>query len=71
MVRGDSMSSVWYRSGDILAVKRTPNASDGDTVVARISTNITRKCFHRPSEDPVEPRSTARFAHRTLLAHGG
>ena len=29
VIRGDSMSSVGYQSGDIVAVKRTPNASEG------------------------------------------
>ena len=56
VVRGDSMSSVGYRTGDIIAIKRTPNASDGDVVMARIGTEITLKCFHRPSEDRVELR---------------
>ena len=56
VVRGDSMSSVGYRSGDIVAVKRTPNPAQGDIVVARIGTDITLKCFHRPTEDRVELR---------------
>ena len=56
VVRGDSMSSVGYQSGDMVAVKRTPNASEGDIVVARIGTDITLKCFHRPSENRVELR---------------
>ena len=53
VVRSDSMSSVGYR-GDIVAVKRTPDPADGDIVVARIGTDITLKCFHRPSDDRVE-----------------
>ena len=56
VVRGDSMSSVGYRTGDIIAIKRTPNATDGDIVLVRIGTEITLKCFHRPSEDRVELR---------------
>ena len=56
VVRGDSMSSVGYRTGDIIAIKRTPNAADGDVVMARIGTEITLKCFRRPSEDRVELR---------------
>ena len=56
VVRGDSMSSVGYQSGDIVAVKRTPDPADGDIVVARIGTDITLKCFHRPSDDRVELR---------------
>ena len=30
VVRGDSMSCVGYRTGDIIAIKRTPDASEGD-----------------------------------------
>ena len=56
VVRGDSMSSVGYRSGDIIAVKRTPDPAQGDIVVARIGTDITLKCFHRPTDDRVELR---------------
>ena len=56
VVRGDSMSCVGYRTGDIIAIKRTPDASEGDVVMARIGTDITLKCFHRPSEDRVELR---------------
>ena len=56
VVRGDSMSSVGYRTGDIIAIKRTPDAADGDVVMARIGTEITLKCFRRPSEDRVELR---------------
>ena len=52
VVRGDSMSSVGYQSGDIVAVKRTPNPAEADIVVAR----ITLKCFYRPSDDRVELR---------------
>ena len=59
VVRGDSMSCVGYETGDIIAIKRTPDAAEGDVVIARIGTEITLKCFHRPSENRVElrPRS--------------
>ena len=53
-VRGDGMSSVGYRAGDIIAIKRTPDAAEGDVVMARIGTEITLKCFHRPADDRVE-----------------
>ena len=56
VVRGDSMSSVGYQTGDIIAIKRTPNATDGDIVMARIGTEITLKCFRRPTENRVELR---------------
>ena len=60
VIRGDSMSCVGYQTGDIIAVKRTPDASDGDIVVARIDADITVKCFHRTSPDRIElqPRSS-------------
>ena len=54
VVRGDSMSSVGYRTGDIIAIKRTPDAAEGNVVMARIGTEITLKCFHRPADDRVE-----------------
>ena len=56
VVRGDSMSCVGYQTGDIIAIKRTPEAAEGDIVMARIGTEITLKCFHRPTEDRVELR---------------
>ena len=55
VARGDSMSCMGYQSGDIIAVKRTPNPTEGD-IVARIGTDITLKCFHRPSDERVELR---------------
>ena len=59
LVQGDSMNLVGYGSDDIVAVRRTPNANDGDIVVARIGTEITLKCFHQPSADRIklQPRS--------------
>ena len=48
------MSSVGYRTGDIIAIKRTPDAAEGDVVMARIGTEITLKCFHRPADERVE-----------------
>ena len=60
VVRGDSMSEVGYRSDDIVAVRRTPDANEGDVVIARIGTEITLKCFHRAGPDRIElqPRSS-------------
>ena len=48
------MSSVGYRTGDIIAIKRTPDAAEGDVVMVRIGAEITLKCFHRPGKDRVE-----------------
>ena len=60
VVRGDSMSCVGYQTGDIIAVRRTPDAVDGEIVVARIESDITVKCFHRTGPDRIElqPRSS-------------
>ena len=71
LVRGDSMSSVGYRSGDIVAVQRTPNANEGDVVIARIATEITVKCFHRATEDRIElqPRSS-NPEHKPIVIDG-
>ena len=54
VVRGDSMSAVGYRTGDIIAIKRTPVAAEGDVVLVRLGTEITLKCFHRPADNRVE-----------------
>ncbi|MCY4667599.1 MAG: transcriptional repressor LexA [Rhodococcus sp.] len=71
VVRGDSMSCVGYRTGDIIAIKRTPDASEGDIVVARIGTEITVKCFHRPSNDRVELRPCSENPeHCTIVIDG-
>ena len=71
VVRGDSMSSVGYKSDDIVAVKRTPDANEGDVVIARIGTEITLKCFHRSSADRIElqPRSS-NPEHRPIVIDG-
>ena len=68
IVQGDSMDRVGYRPGDIVAVKRTPDASDGDVVIARIDREITLKCFHRPAPDRIElqPRSS-NGEHETIV----
>lgn len=59
VVRGDTMASVGYGSGEIVAVKRTPDPAESDIVVARIGTDITLKYFHRANDERVElrPRS--------------
>ena len=47
VVRGDSMDRVNLRDGDIVAIARNPELSEGDLVVARIKDAITLKRFHR------------------------
>ena len=68
VIRGDSMSCVGYHTGDIIAVRRTPDASDGEIVVARIGADITVKCFHRAGPDRIElqPR-TSNPEHKAIV----
>jgi repressor LexA len=44
-VTGTSMIDVGIYEGDLLAVHKTPNASNGDIVVARIEDEVTVKRF--------------------------
>ena len=54
------MTDAGYRSGDIVAVQRKPDPSEGDIVVARLDDAITLKRFHRRDEGTIElqPQST-------------
>ena len=59
-VTGDSLDRVGFITGDVVAVKRTPEASNGDLVVARIGQEITLKRYARKSASVIElqPEST-------------
>jgi repressor LexA len=46
-VRGDSMTDAGILDGDLLAVHRTPEAQNGQIVVARIDDEVTVKRFQR------------------------
>lgn len=46
-VRGTSMRDVGILDGDLLAVHRTPQASSGEIVVARVDDEVTVKRFRR------------------------
>ena len=48
-VHGDSMIEAGILDGDLLAVHQTPEARNGDIVVARIEDEVTVKRFHRKS----------------------
>ena len=71
IVQGDSMDRVGYGSGDIVAVRRNPEPSEGDVVIARLGHEITLKCFHRAGHDRIElqPRST-NPDHRPIVIDG-
>ena len=53
-LRGDSLDKVGFRTGDIMAVRRQPEARDGDIVLARIGQEVTLKRFARISAGKVE-----------------
>lgn len=66
-VRGDSMQGAGILDGDLLAVHKTPEASNGQIVVARVDDEVTVKRFQRtrqrnrvlllpenPSYQPIE-----------------
>lgn len=55
-VRGDSMRGIGILDGDLLAVHRTPEAANGQVVVARVDDEVTVKRFQR-----------TRARHRVLL----
>jgi repressor LexA len=46
-VRGDSMRDVGILDGDLLAVHRTPEAANGQVVVARVDDEVTVKRLQR------------------------
>ena len=71
IVQGDSMDRVGYGSGDIVAVKRNPEPSEGDVVIARIGQEVTLKCFHRADPDRIElqPRSS-NPEHKPIVIDG-
>lgn len=46
-VRGMSMKNIGILDGDLLAVHQTPDAREGQIVVARIGDDVTVKRFHR------------------------
>ena len=46
-VHGDSMIDVGILDGDLLAVHKTPEAANGQIVVARIDDEVTVKRFQR------------------------
>ena len=58
-VRGDSMDRMGLHDGDIVAVRATPEARNGEVIVARFGDEVTLKRFHRVDARHVDlhPRS--------------
>ena len=55
-VRGDSMDRTGLRDGDVVAIRSTPEAKNGDVVVARLGDEVTLKRFVRVDKRHVELR---------------
>ena len=53
-VNGDSLNRAGLASGDIVAVRRQPEAEDGDIVLARIGEEVTLKRFQRIDDERTE-----------------
>ena len=53
-VSGDSLDKVGLASGDIVAVRKQPEARDGEVVLARIGQEVTLKRFQRIDAKTVE-----------------
>ena len=53
-VEGDSLNAVGFASGDIVAVRKQPEANNGDIVLARIGQEATLKRYQRIDKDTVE-----------------
>jgi len=77
-VRGDSMRDEGILENDLIAVHRTPQADEGQIVVARIDDEITVKRLHRladrilllpgnPDYAPIEVAPTTSFAIEGLF----
>ena len=52
-VEGDSMVDAGILDGDLLAVRKTPDATNGAIVVARIDDDVTVKRYRRKSRSKV------------------
>ncbi|MDX1379758.1 MAG: transcriptional repressor LexA [Xanthomonadales bacterium] len=76
-VRGDSMVDAGILDDDLLAVHRTPEARDGQIVVARLDDEVTVKRFRRSGDTvhlmPENPRHapiTVDLAEQSLTIEG-
>src|SRR5690606_15886211 len=82
-VRGDSMQGAGILDGDLLAVHKTPEAANGQIVVARVDDEVTVKRLQRtrqrhrilllpenPAYEPIEVDLTDRPFHIEGLSVG-
>ena len=69
-VKGNSMDKVGFRTGDIVAVRRQPEARNGDIVVARIGSDITVKRYQRTRANRVELQPVSSDAENETIRIG-
>jgi len=76
-VEGDSMMNAGILDGDLLAVHRTPEAQDGQIVVARLDDEVTVKRFQRKghqvsllSENPAFQPIRVDLRRQSLVIEG-
>lgn len=69
-VTGDSLDKVGFHSGDIVAVRRQPEARNGDIVVARIGQEVTLKRYQRVDENRVELQPVSTNPGHQVIAMG-
>ena len=67
-VRGDSMDRTGLRDGDVVAIRATPEAKNGDIVVARFGDEVTLKRFVRLDERHVELRPDSHNPEHETIA---
>ena len=53
-VEGDSLDRAGFATGDIVAVRRQPEAQDGDIVLARLGQEVTLKRYERTGPHTIE-----------------
>ena len=66
-VRGDSMDRTGLRDGDVVAIRATPEANNGDVVVARFGDEVTLKRFVRLDARRVELRPDSHNAEHQAI----
>ena len=69
-VTGDSLDKVGFYSGDIVAVRRQPEARNGDIVVVRIGHEIALKRYERVDQETVELQPVSTNPQHHTIAIG-
>ena len=68
-VHGDSMNRLGLNDGDLVAIHATPEAQNGDVVVARIDGEVTLKRYKRLDDGTIELHPES-INERPRASHG-